>query len=222
MTKVERANGTGHVWVSPGDTPRGVRKGQTRDNGCGATEVTRWVESRITEVDEITGEKTTKIIPSLRFFYVFNAAQIDGLPAKYYEKAAEHGLLPGAQAVLDDYLATPGSASLHHDAHGKASYSHLTDEIHMPPIGEHVAAGEYYSTAFHEVVHSTGHHTRLARRHEGELRAFGSHEYDCEELCAEMGAAILCAESGVETAQTSTTRPLTWLPECARSRKTTS
>ena len=52
-----------------------------------------------------------------------------------------------------------------------------------------------YGTLFHELGHSTGHPTRLNRRHEG---AFGSHDYGREELVAEFCAAFLCAETGID------------------------
>jgi len=53
---------------------------------------------------------------------------------------------------------------------------------------------EYYSTAFHELVHSTGHQSRLNRKEIVETNNFGSHDYSKEELVAELGAAFLCAE----------------------------
>ena len=56
---------------------------------------------------------------------------------------------------------------------------------------------EYYSTAFHEAVHSTGHMSRLKRLTSPAW--FGSEEYSKEELVAEMGAAILMNELGIET-----------------------
>jgi antirestriction protein ArdC len=52
---------------------------------------------------------------------------------------------------------------------------------------------------FHELTHSTGHPTRLAR--EGILKhnPFGSEDYSKEELVAEMGAAMLCGVAGIES-----------------------
>ena len=52
----------------------------------------------------------------------------------------------------------------------------------------------------HELAHSTGHQSRLARESILEAAAFGSAVYSKEELCAEMGAAYLCAEAGISTA----------------------
>jgi antirestriction protein ArdC len=62
------------------------------------------------------------------------------------------------------------------------------------------SGAEYYSTAFHELTHSTGHRSRLDR-----LRAtahFGNESYSKEELVAEIGAAALMNYAGLECAST--------------------
>ena len=60
--------------------------------------------------------------------------------------------------------------------------------------------GEYYSTAFHEIAHSTGHHSRLNRIKE--TANFGSNDYGKEELIAEITAAAVLNDAGMETAGT--------------------
>lgn len=52
----------------------------------------------------------------------------------------------------------------------------------------------FYSTLFHEIVHSTGHESRLNRNQSAD---FGTSEYAEEELVAEIGAVILCTEIGL-------------------------
>ena len=52
----------------------------------------------------------------------------------------------------------------------------------------------------HETVHSSGSQKRLAREGICESAPFGSAVYSKEELCAEMGAAYLCAEAGISNA----------------------
>ena len=56
---------------------------------------------------------------------------------------------------------------------------------------------EYYSTLFHELVHATGHETRLNRATLTEKAGFGSTPYCKEELIAEMGAAFLCGQAEI-------------------------
>ena len=60
---------------------------------------------------------------------------------------------------------------------------------------------EFYSTLFHELTHSTGHPSRLNR-----LKApafFGDERYSKEELCAELGAAMLCGHCGIDNSEAS-------------------
>lgn len=51
-----------------------------------------------------------------------------------------------------------------------------------------VTSQEFYSTALHEIAHSTGHETRLNRDLTG---SFGSESYAMEELNAEFASAFL-------------------------------
>jgi len=60
-----------------------------------------------------------------------------------------------------------------------------------------MSTAEYFSTAFHELVHSTGHKSRLDRLEKTAF--FGTEAYSKEELIAEIGAAALVNHSGLET-----------------------
>ena len=64
-------------------------------------------------------------------------------------------------------------------------------------MAQFAATAEYYSTAFHELTHSTGHKSRLDRLNR--VAAFGSEDYSKEELIAEIGAAALVNHTGLET-----------------------
>jgi antirestriction protein ArdC len=59
------------------------------------------------------------------------------------------------------------------------------------------SAEEFYATALHETVYSSGSEKRLAREGICEAAPFGSPVYSKEELVAEFGAAFLCAEAGI-------------------------
>jgi antirestriction protein ArdC len=132
-------------------------------------------------------ESVTKSIPILRSFTVFNVSQIDGLKTDAapveprpitYTRAAE--LL--AQATM---------------AHGgnRAFYSPANDSITLPRLEQFASEADYFVTGLHELTHWTGHKSRLARDFSGR---FGTDAYAFEELIAEMGAAFLCADSGIE------------------------
>lgn len=76
----------------------------------------------------------------------------------------------------------------------------MTDSIHQLPVNSFDSADEYYSTAFHELIHSTGHPSRLHRRDPSEIARFGCEAYSREELVTEFGAAYLCAKAGINNA----------------------
>jgi antirestriction protein ArdC len=80
----------------------------------------------------------------------------------------------------------------------KAYYSPAGDYIHMTERESCVSDERHYETLLHELVHSTGHKSRLDRM-EGDTKweRFGSKPYASEELVAEMGAGFLCAEAGI-------------------------
>ena len=65
-----------------------------------------------------------------------------------------------------------------------------SDMIAVPPIESFISDSAYYVTAFHELVHWTGHTTRLDRSN---LIL----DYAFEEVIAELGGAFLCAEHGI-------------------------
>jgi antirestriction protein ArdC len=52
-------------------------------------------------------------------------------------------------------------------------------------------------TLFHELVHATGHESRLNRASLTEKSGFGSNPYCKEELVAEIGAAFLCGQAEI-------------------------
>jgi antirestriction protein ArdC len=79
--------------------------------------------------------------------------------------------------------------------HAGAFYAPARDRIGMPERAAFPDADTYYGTLLHEMVHATGHDSRLARTFG---RRFGDDDYAREELVAELGAAFLCQRTGVE------------------------
>ncbi|MBL8235626.1 MAG: hypothetical protein JNL98_44460, partial [Bryobacterales bacterium] len=82
-------------------------------------------------------------------------------------------------------------------------FSPTGDYIALPPKAEFYGsrtsrpAESYYSTAWHELTHWTGHKARLDRLDTTLKGRFGSESYAMEELVAELGAAFLCVDLGV-------------------------
>ena len=84
-----------------------------------------------------------------------------------------------------------------HEEGDRAFYRPATDSITLPHMAQFTATAEYYSTAFHELTHSTGHESRLNRLEKTAF--FGTEAYSKEELIAEIGAATLVNYAGLET-----------------------
>ena len=156
-----------------------VRKGEKSE---------RIVHWRIIEVeDKETGKK--KEIPYPKFFSVFNREQIEW--EGEVEVEAEQAEIERAdcQAVLDST-----GIEVRHGGN-RAFYNPSADHVRLPHVESFDSEDSYWSVAWHEVVHATGHNDRLGRDLSGR---FGDESYAAEELIAELGAAFLCANLGIE------------------------
>jgi antirestriction protein ArdC len=78
----------------------------------------------------------------------------------------------------------------------RACYNMKEDRVVLPSEVRFESKEAFYSTLFHELVHSTGHQSRLARKTLMETSMFTDHSYTKEELVAEIGAAFLTSYSG--------------------------
>jgi antirestriction protein ArdC len=95
----------------------------------------------------------------------------------------------------------PGQTHVHltSETEHRAYYRPGTNSVYIP-LSRFVDAPHYYSTLFHELVHSTGHETCLNRTFGAH---FGDELYSKEELVVEMGAAFLCAIAEIANEHTS-------------------
>lgn len=138
--------------------------------------------------DDSTGETTMETIPMARGYTVFNTCQCVGVKVK------EQGVIDSIEAadgIVTGFADCPG---ISHGG-GVASYSPSRDVIQLPARALFDTSEAYYSTAFHEMVHSTGHESRLGRDVKNH---FGDDKYSHEELIAELGAAFLMGLTGGE------------------------
>jgi antirestriction protein ArdC len=154
----------------------------------------KWREQE--EDNEEKEQPSRHYAPLLRYYTVFNLAQVEGLDSVKALAKREKVLTPIAacEQVIADMPHRP--AITHQEP--RAYYRPLTDTINMPARGLFRSPEEYYSTLFHELTHATGHASRLARPTLMDLCPFGSTNYSKEELVAEMGAAFLCGYCGIE------------------------
>lgn len=132
---------------------------------------------------------------------VFNVAAAEG--SEDPEKPERLGPIERIDAA--DRSTTACMADVRHGGE-HAHYNLNADFFQMPEESLFCGTGTmsrdevYYAVLLHELTHWTGHKSRCDRDLSGR---FGKEAYAAEELVAEIGSAMLCAEIGV----TQDTRP---------------
>ncbi len=143
------------------------------------------------------------IIPILKYYNVFNGADIEGIdfdlenfkgkgfvaPTKLVKN--NYDLLPIPEAIVKAY---PSPAPQIKHGGDDAFYQPSQDIVQMPELEQFNYVQAYYTTLFHELIHSTGSPKRLERVMG---KKFGDKDYSFEELIAELGASFLSAEAGM-------------------------
>ena len=144
------------------------------------------------EPSEQTRRQTYRVF---RLCPIFNVAQSDLDPAKYLTKFQ--------QTVMQDdepsEAAVQFISRIEHNVQfgfDMAAYLPGIDTIHMPDEDRFISHADFTATYLHELVHWTGSKTRLNRLTGA---AFGTPDYAKEELTAELGAAFMTAELGVDS-----------------------
>jgi antirestriction protein ArdC len=143
------------------------------------------------------GDDTARRRLLLRFYRVWNLEQC-ALPQAVLDKLPtiemhQHDPIEAAEKIIAEM---PNRPAIRYEG-SKAYYNSVTDQITLPPRELFTSAEEFYGTLGHECLHASGHQSRLNRESITEAAPFGSQVYCREELIAEMGAAFLCAASGI-------------------------
>ena len=142
-----------------------------------------------------TGEKekvTVKLDrPMVNSFVVFNAEQIEGIPALEEVRPLEYNEV---MKIADELIAS-SECPICEEEQGRAFYSPRKDSITLPIRDIFINQEAFTVTLLHEMIHSTGHETRLNRPI---LNLFGTPDYAKEELRAELGAFFMGSDLGIE------------------------
>ena len=149
------------------------------------------------EEENADGEKIIKQIPLLRYYNVFHISQVDGVDPKELD-LNEFEPIEEAERIKTEYM-TREHLKILEKLTDKAFYTPAFDYIQVPCKEQYQNVEEFYSTLFHEMVHSTGHKSRLDREDVKDCMYFGSENYSKEELTAELGSAFLVNLLGIET-----------------------
>ena len=151
----------------------------------------KWLEQE----DSETGEK--KEIPYLRYYSVFHIDQCEGITPKHTQPLPDTAHADEtADGIIANYIQRSGVKVIHKQG-DRAFYRPSTDTVTLPLREQFRSTAEYYSTAFHEIAHSTGHESRLNRL--DKTAFFGSEAYSKEELVAEISSCALLNHIGLES-----------------------
>lgn len=153
---------------------------------------------KILTVKDDNDEEKVKTIPVLRYYKVFHIDQTTGVkPLSIEEEMKILSPCEDAENVINEYISRSG-VGLNIKASDRAFYDPTEDAITIPLMEQFSTEADYYSTAFHEIVHSTGHKTRFDRIGKGSILKQRD-MYAKEELVAEIGGAALCHACNIET-----------------------
>jgi len=152
------------------------------------------------EKDENGNDVVVGEFPILRYYDVWHISQVEGISPKYEKETAfNHSRYDEAEKIISDYVKREDIKLFADKECDKAFYTPKTDSVTLPIISQFEFAEQYYSTAFHELTHSTGAEKRLNRDGIVKFDIFGSQQYSKEELIAEIGAAFLVNSVGLDT-----------------------
>lgn len=143
-------------------------------------------------VDEREEYMKENVFPLRKYYRVFNGDVIEGIPECKKHEMDQSGYSERAEAILKLWSETE-SPILYGGS--QAYYHKETDRIHLPQKEDFYSMQEYYSTALHEVGHSTGHEKRL-NRNMGD--GFGTPSYAEEELRAEIASMFIAQDLEIE------------------------
>jgi len=125
-----------------------------------------------------------------KHYTVFKVDDIDGIDLSKYDSRKNKVEHSDEDIRLYNFIIEKAKAKgikVVSDKQNIACYRPVQDEVNIPKIEWLKDNG--YATLLHELIHATGHESRL-KRPKG--NAFGSDEYAREELVAEIGSIICC------------------------------
>jgi len=142
-------------------------------------------------VNKETGEEESKQIWIMKAYAMYNASNTDSEEGKAEKK--EHINPDKRIKALDKYVANTGAKIIEKNGNS-AHYRPSNDTITLPEYNQFKSAIMFAQTKLHELIHWTGHSSRLNRHRKGVT--FGSEEYAFEELIAELGSAVSLYKQG--------------------------
>jgi len=149
----------------------------------------KWSEKEDPQSNEI------KKVSIIRYYTVFNVDQCNDLPEERIPVIENDGKMDVAELefIIEEMPKRPPIVHKENQAY----YHPVKDFINMPKMNNFKDTESYWGVLFHELIHSTGHSTRLNRKEIVERTTFGTEPYSMEELVAEIGACYLKSYCGI-------------------------
>lgn len=165
--------------------------------GAKARQVIFW---KLIEIHKEVEPDEHDTFPLLRYYRVFRLADTDGIerPVNGTEKPVVE--------PIEQFVGNTGAKIEFGGNH--ACYNVAEDYIQLPEMARFESSDHYYCTLFHELIHWSGHSSRLDR-HNGD--SFSAESYSKEELVAEIGSAMLCQYFGINLLKHSASYISSWL-----------
>jgi len=163
------------------------KKGFRIRNGAKGLPVYFYKISDKAEINDQTGEQEIRRVTLLRHSHLFNVSDVVGYEIPQPVLAVPSRMWNEIRKVHHPVMKSNPSRCFY-------SASPQEGYISLPPVSSFFCEEEYFSALFHEVVHWTGHPSRLNRQlneETGEVYAF-------EELVAEIGASYLLGMCGIQ------------------------
>lgn len=142
-------------------------------------------------------EEDEELVPILRYYNVFNILDVQGISLPEVVVNDNPCKIEKIEKMVNNYSDKEAKINIINGSNSACYYPKL-DIIQIPCITQFNNEIAYYSTLFHEMVHSTGHSTRLDRfKANTKIAPFGSADYSKEELIAEIGSNMLLGSLGI-------------------------
>ena len=164
--------------------------GHVKRGECGTKVIFRTANTQTVLSDFAMEEKKAKCL-FYREFTVFNLDQCGGTALDRFRSVRLATKLIDFGPTETAIKAT--RANIRHGG-ARAYFDRSSDYIQLPIRTAFASTADYYLTALHELVHWTGHESRLNRI--DKLSRFGDRSYAVEEMVAELGSAFLAAMLG--------------------------
>ena len=128
-------------------------------------------------------------------FWLFNVAQIDGLPPEVLARCAEEATLPSSFSPVERVLRLLcGCDAVIRHGYERAAYLPVLDEIRLPWPTSFASAQAHCAALLRALMHWSGHASRLDRDFG---RCTGEAAWVFEELVAELGSIFLMGHCGL-------------------------